>query len=111
MATFTFTPSYPVQLSQQPKVVTTKFGDSYEQRQAVGLNNNLKTWTFVFKNREDTEKNNIISFFNTEGGVTSFDYTDPDGVAGKYICRQWRWQQTAFNLNTINAVFEEVAEV
>lgn len=112
MATFTYKPSYSPSLTIQPKVRTVKFDDgNYEQRLKFGsFNNAPKTWNLIFKNRNDTERNNIIDFLAARAGTESFDWTDPNNVAGKYICEKWNVKQSSFGVNTITANFREVYE-
>ena len=111
MAIFTFTPEFGATRESQPAVRQVKFGDGYEQRLAYGLNYNLKTWSLEFKNRTDSEANAIEAFLDTAAGVSSFDWTTPDGVAGlKWVCRSWSRRLDLNNLNTVTAKFEQVAE-
>jgi|TARA_R100000234_G_scaffold77387_1_gene48188 phage-related protein len=108
--TFSFSPSYSVEISQQPNVTTVELGDNYQARFAKGLNNNLKKWQLTFKNRTDTERTNILNFLDGEGGRTAFNFTDPFGQTAKYIARSWNASQTASGLTTIKTTFEQVAE-
>lgn len=110
MATFTFTPDYGVSVDVQPDVRVTKFGDGYEQRQANGINTMKKNWTLQFSLRTDAEADQITTFLEARAAVQSFDWTDINGVAGKYVCRSWSRNKERFNLNTISAKFEQVFE-
>jgi len=110
MATFTFTPSYTADLEEQPIIKRVKFGDGYEQRLSYGLNTQPKKWSLQFLNRTDTERNNILTFLRTQGAAESFDWTDPNSYAGKWICAQWNTSQVSCNFNNITATFEEVFE-
>lgn len=110
MATFTYTPDFGASYEVKPDVRVTKFGDGYEQRQANGLNTQPKKWTLKFSLRSDTEAAAIVSFLSTQGAVSSFDWTDIYGTAGKYVCRGWTEVKERNNLNTINAMFEQVFE-
>lgn len=110
MATFTYTPDYGAAYETKPNVRVSKMGDGYEQRQANGLNTMPKTWTLRFSLRNDAEANAIISFLDAAAGVSSFDWTDTNGTAGKYVCRAWSSTKERFNLNTINCTFEQVFE-
>lgn len=110
MATFTFTPSFPASVSQQPRISTVQFGDGYEQRVAFGINTKPKTWQLQFLNRDDTERDNILAFLEARGGVEAFDWTDPNGYAGKWVCSEWSTQQSACNLNDITTSFRQVFE-
>lgn len=110
MATFTWIPSHPAAADEAPDAKVAKFGDGYEQRQADGINNNLLKWSLTFANRDLTETAEIIAFLRARGGIESFDWTDPDGNAGKYVCRSWSRSLPYGNMRTITATFEQVAE-
>lgn len=110
MATFTYTPDFSAAYEVKPNVRVSKFGDGYEQRQANGINTQPKGWTLKFSLRSDTEANAITTFLETAGAVNSFDYTDINSVAGKYVCRSWRRTKDKYNLNTIDCQFEQVFE-
>ena len=110
MVEFTWAPSHPASVDRMPKVKTARFGDGYEQRQADGLNNNLAVWNLVFSHRDSTEAAAIEAFLSARGGVERFEWTDPDGNDGAYICRKWTKSYPNGTSRTINAVFEEVAE-
>lgn len=90
MATFTYIPSYTSALSQEPRILEAKFGDGYEQAVTDGINFNPKMWKLSFSNISHSSAATIISFFTTNNtATTSFDWTDPDGDAGKYKCKKW----------------------
>lgn len=110
MANFTWIPSHPADVEEAPKVKAARFGDGYEQRQADGINNNLLVWSLTFANRDLTEAAAIVAFLRARGAVENFDWTDPDGNAGKYVCRKWSRSLPYGNVRTIRAVFEQVAE-
>ena len=110
MPTFTYTPDYGAQSEVKPRVRVTKFDDGDEQRQANGINTQPKVWTLKFSLRSDTEASAIESFFVARAAVENFDYTDINGVAGKYVCRSWSRVKERFNLNTISCTFEQVYE-
>jgi len=109
MATFTYVPDYGATRDHAPVVRSVKFSDGYEQRVAYGLNTNLQKWSLNFTARTDVEIDNILDFLDARNGVESFDWTTPDNVSGKkWVCRTWQKQMTAFNINSVNATFEEV---
>jgi phage-related protein len=110
VATFTYTPDYGATYDNKPDVRVSKFGDGYEQRQANGLNSLRKTWQLKFSLRSNTEADAITAFLGARAAVESFDWTDVDGAAGKYVCRSWNRSKDRFNLNTITATFEQVFE-
>ena len=110
MATFTYIASYEATEASKPRVSRVQFGDGYEQRTVFGLNVDPKEWTLTFSERTNTERDEITSFFETAGGVNSFDWTSPSGNAGKYVCEEWQVTLRSFNFNTIQAKFREVYE-
>ena len=110
MPTFTFVSDLGAARVSKPAVTAFKFGDGYEKRQSFGINQNLKSWSLEFRNRSDTEANNIEAFLDARAGVESFDWTEPFGTGYKYVCREWSRTVEMFNNNTIQATFDEVAE-
>jgi phage-related protein len=110
MATFTYTPSFSADLEERPIVQRIQFGDGYEQRVAFGINTQPKNWSLQFNNRTDTERDNILTFLRARGAVESFDWTDPNGYAGKWICSEWQTSQVSCNFNNITATFRQVFE-
>jgi len=110
MATFTYTPSFTADLQERPLARTVQFGDGYEQRLAYGINTQPKTWSLQFLNRTDTERDNILTFLRARGGVESFDWTDPNGAAAKWVCAEWNTSQVACNFNNVTATFRQVFE-
>lgn len=63
--------------SSTPRVRKFNFGDGYEQRITDGINPLEQSFTVSFKNRTLTQANNLASFFETKGAVTSFAYSPP----------------------------------
>ena len=110
MATFTYTPSFTADLEERPNVQRIQFGDGYEQRVAFGINTQPKNWSLQFNNRTDAERDTILTFLRARGAVESFDWTDPNGYAGKWICSEWQTSQVSCNFNNITATFRQVFE-
>ena len=110
MATFSYTPSFPALEQSAPIVRTVVFGEGYQQRLQFGLNRDPKNWALTFANRDDTERDNIITFLEARAGTESFDWTPPRGSAGKFLCRAWSTDMPIYGRTTINATFEEVFE-
>ena len=81
MATFTYTPDFDASEEQRPVVRRVQFGDGYEQRLAYGLNTQPVSWRLTFRNRTNTERDNINTFLEARGGTESFDWTPPYGSA------------------------------
>lgn len=110
MATFTFTPSFTAELQEKPVVNRIQFGSGYEQRVTFGINTQPKTWNLRFSNRTDTERDNILTFLRARAGVESFDWTDPNGYVGKWVCEEWSVSQSSYNFNEVMATFRQVFE-
>lgn len=111
MATFTYKPDFGASQTRQPRVNAARFADGYEQRATFGLNTNPESWALSFSMRDDTETGAIEEFLVALRGAESFDWTPPGGSAGKYVCREWSKTIERFNLNTIQAKFEQVFDL
>ena len=112
MATFTYTPSFEASESSKPRVHRFQAGDGYEQRIIFGLpaHADPKEWSLTFMNRDNTERDAILAFFEARNAVESFDWTPPRGDAGKYVCEEWQASLVNYNNNTVTAKFREVFE-
>lgn len=108
--TFTWVPSYGSAATMKPNVTVTKFGDGYEQRCAIGLNNNPRKWQVTFGNVPKVTADAIEAFFVARGAVECFHWTPQHGGAGEWVCREWTSQQTGPYTRTVQATFDEVFE-
>lgn len=107
MATFTYIPSRGSRSESTPRILSNKFGDGYEQRIGDGINNLLPIWQLQFNTIDQSNAASIISFFESHGGVTSFDWTPPIGSAGKFVCKTWNIVPDGMIFD-ISATFEKV---
>jgi len=64
--------------SSKTSVRVAKFGDGYQQRVADGLNSVGSSFSVSFNNRNKTEIDDIVTFFEDKKGVASFNFTYPD---------------------------------
>lgn len=110
MATFSYTIDWKNELVREPRTLVAQFGDGYSQEQADGLNANPKVYNLKFENRSNVEADAIMAFLDARGGWEAFDWTDPDGIAGKFRCKQYSRVREQYNLNTVNANFKQVFE-
>ncbi len=110
MATFTYNPSFIANENSQPNVRTVEMGEGYRQSVQFGLQRDPKTWTLTFANRDNTERDNILTFLEARKGTESFDWTPPRGSAGKYLCSEWSVEMAVANQTTINTTFRQVFE-
>lgn len=112
MSTFSYTPDFGSQKQTKPRVNNASFGDGYTQRIAMGINTIPQVWNLQFANRTQSERDGIVGFFETCGGVTSFDWTPPNASASiKVICQDWSESPQMGLLYTIAAVFTQVYDL
>lgn len=108
MAVFTWIPSSGSRMESEPRILSNKFGDGYEQRISDGINAQLDKWQLNFDVRDPTETADIRDFFKTHKGVTPFDWTPPLGSSGKYVCKVWSINFSTALSYEIAATFEQV---
>ena len=112
MATFpSITPAYGLQKTSAPTVRTVRFGDGYEQRLSLGLNQNPKSYNLTFEVSE-TDADTIETFLDARAADNaSFDFTPPgESSSSKFVCEQWDKSIPYLNRATIQATFREVFE-
>ena len=112
MATFpSITPTYGLQKSSSPVVRTVRFGDGYEQRTSLGLNQNPKVYNLTFEVSE-TDSDTIETFLDARAADNaSFDFTPPgEDSSSKFVCEQWSKSIPYLNRASIQATFREVFE-
>lgn len=105
MPTFTYTPSFPLSESSQPRAARTAF-PSYEQRTTFGINPLQDTWDLSFSARTAADRNNIYAFLEARGGVEPFEWTTPFNETGSFVCTSWETSLDSCFLNTLTAKFE-----
>lgn len=89
MANFTWVPDQNVKSETRANVFEARLGDGYVQRTGKGINAIVEDWTLTFSIRTRAEVTGIKNFLKALKGVTSFNWTTPEGVTGKYICDNW----------------------
>jgi len=112
MATFpSITPTYGLQKTSAPTVRTVRFGDGYEQRLSLGLNQNPKSYNLTFEVSE-TDADTIETFLDARAADSaSFDFTPPgESSSSKFVCEQWDKSIPYLNRATIQTTFREVFE-
>ena len=112
MATFpSITPTYGLQKRSSPVVRTVRFGDGYEQRTSLGLNQNPKVYNLTFEVSE-TDADTIETFLDARAtDNASFDFTPPgEGSSSKFVCEDWSKSIPYLNRASIQATFREVFE-
>ena len=104
-------PTYGAQKTSQPKIRQVQMGDGYVQRLTFGLNQDLKTWNLTFEVSE-TDADTIETFLEARGGSEYFTWSPPDETTSyKWICLNWSKTIPYLNRATIQATFQEVADL
>jgi phage-related protein len=94
---------------KKPAVGSTKFGDGYEQRVAVGINNSAKQFSLKFT-KSTSECYGIDRFLTIMAGKNSFGWCNPLGIKNNYICREWGVSRVNAAVLSVSATFEQVFE-
>lgn len=112
MATFpSIAPTYNAQKTNKPNVRTVRFGDGYEQRLTLGLNQNPKVWSLTFEVSE-TDADTIETFLDARASDNApFNWQPPgESTTYRWVCDQWSKSIPYLNRATIQATFREVFE-
>ena len=112
MATFpSITPTYGIQKRSAPNVRKVQFGDGYESRFTMGINQDPKVYNLTFEVSE-TDSDTIETFLNARAAdFASFDFTPPgEGSSSKFVCETWSKSIPYLNRATIQATFRQVFE-
>jgi len=107
--TFTWLPDVGSTQNRKPNVLPAKYGDGYEQRVAVGINSNPRKWS-VKLSKNAIEAKEILDFLAARNGVESFNWADPMGAIGTYVCREWKSIQSNPGVYEVSGDFEQVFE-
>ena len=106
MDTFDWKPAPGASQTTKPTVELAKYGDGYEQRVGWGIHGLLDKWSLKFT----TDVSEIYDFLRLQGGQYSFIWTNPLGVSGVYICREWKLNHVGADIFAVSCDFEEVPE-
>lgn len=87
---FTSGPSFPLDRTVNPEILSNEFGDGYNQEVADGINYQKPTVSLTWEPLTLAEKNLLEAFFVERGGYQPFMWTYPgDSVQTKWKCRPW----------------------
>ena len=104
---FVWKPDLGAKKSIEPSVSTVKFNDDYEARIPNSINSGMRKWDCTFTTNL-ADANAIDTFFIQANGVTAFNWIDPQGKSGLFVCRKHQLNQLKFGVYQISATFEEV---
>ena len=107
----TITPTYGIQKSSAPVVRRIQFGDGYESRLTMGLNQNPKIYNLTFEVSE-TDADTIETFLDARAADNdSFDFTPPgEASSSKFVCESWTKSIPFVDRATIQVTFRQVFE-
>ena len=106
------TPDFGASRKSKPNVKSIKFGDGYEQRLSIGIQQDPKIWDLKWSTLTDSDASAIEKFFENRFGSESFLWTPlGDTTAYRFVCREWNRTFASSNINQISAKFEQVFEV
>lgn len=112
MATFPFenriSQASTAELDQ--KIVVAEYGDGYQQRAAIGINSIFQKWSVQVNYLTLTDRNTMVSFYNAHGRVISFDWTPPNGTAGKFVFADPLTETSTGNLYNFSMTLLQVFE-
>lgn len=107
--TFTWNINADWRGEEAPKVLSIKFGDTYEQRIGNGINTQPNKFAVTLTYDFTTAKA-IRTFLRTHAGVVSFYWTNPYQEQGLYIARDWTFNREETGLYRIETTLEQVFE-
>lgn len=106
MSEFTLIPDFGAALECKPSVEVAKYGDGYEQRVGTAINAQANKWSLKFTR----EAAAALAFVKARNGQESFTWTDPLGVSGSYVCREWNLSHLGATHFALLCDFEQVFE-
>lgn len=112
MPTFDWAES-TAELTEEPRVSATAYGDGYRQTGPDGLNPVRQVWTLTFKGMDAETANAIRDFLRARVsatiGLEPFDWTPVWATAAiRVTCKSWRRSMgDAYGYSDITATFEQ----
>jgi len=116
ITTETIVPDKTLTRKSNPRILSAKFGDGYEQRAKAGLNSIEEDYDVNFTNRPKASADDLVKFFDGKAGVTSFNFTIPDTndttATGektiKVVCSEWNTTYANGEHYNVSAKFKRV---
>ena len=109
MSDFSWVPDYGLDVENELRLKTSKFGDGYQQRYADGLNPLGQKFDATFT-RSPTEIDSIEDFLKARSNGQSFTFTPPRGVEVKVICSKWKRSYVDYSNDRLSLTLERVYE-
>lgn len=101
-----------MQRQAQHRILTSKFGDGYEQRVLDGINTKQENFSVSFNNRTRSSINLLAAFLDAQAGKNfTFTVTDQDGDTNlKVVCEQYNLVYNREDFHTLTTSFRRVYE-
>jgi phage-related protein len=102
--------------NRKPNVRVTKFGDGYEQRKVIGINNTSEEYTLSFVNRPESEIDDLNTFFESLNGVDTFIFKEEDTNSSPItidlivVCDEWDISTPVSGVKSLTAKLRRVYE-
>jgi len=97
--------------SVAPRILRADLGDGYFQRAPDGLNTLGRAYQVEWRGFDTADIDTLESFFEATEGVDNFDWTPPQGAAGKFVVEDWVRDPAVFEIATLTASFREVFDL
>lgn len=115
METLTETPTYGSEVEHNDRVLSSQFGDGYEQRALDGLNTQRLKLRVEFDNVSREKATRVVDFLTRHGGVQAFLWTAPapyDQRSRLWVARPpFRHGWVGYDNHTIQFIVEEVFDI
>lgn len=107
--TFTFKPTFSINLTTEPRVERMQLGDGFVHNVPIGFRTNLRVWGLNFNVLRLDEVKPIIQFLEERAGYKEFQWTDlePYKRPGIWIARRWDVVRPNGVLYNLSTTFEE----
>lgn len=102
---FTWLPDFTTSRNLETKARKLEFGEGYSQSVTIGINADAETWSLVFQNLTNAQRDSIRTFLRGAARVPSFTWQNPLGENGEYVCEAWTTTYVGYNNNSIRADF------
>ena len=102
--------------NRTPKVRVASFGDGYEQRKPIGINNFTEVYNLTFVNRPQTEMDDLQTFFSSLNGVDLLTYrlkdtnSSPQEQEISVVCDSWSVSNPNENVQSLTCTLRRVYE-
>lgn len=104
---FAWTPQSGATGEATHRRIETQFGDGYSQAVADGINPKTEKWPLTFTGRGDYIRA-IRDFLDQRAGVTSFTWTPPLGVQGKWRSEPYQLTPIGRDVYQLSVTLQQV---